>query len=173
MKDKQANTCYCMNRVTIIQCEQHKQTDTNLQKWRRNRLMQMLYDRWGKARQHIEEESVREEKEKQRSSLRLCRRHNRLAESRTVFWGSASGQSQDRNTKHHGQKSALPKDHSNLDFYPDLLIGSEKGNHFTVNAWMKPIMLHQILLPCHPLQCTRFLTVLDVLDFYCYLMLIF
>lgn len=27
---------------------------------------------------------------------------------------------------HHGQKSALPKDHCNLDFYPDLLIVSEK-----------------------------------------------
>lgn len=101
--------------------------DTKLQTWWRGRLMRMPYDRWGNTRQQIEEKSVREKREKRLSSLRSWRRHNRLVDSRTEFWGSASGQSQDRNTTHHGQKSASPKDDSNLDFYPDLLIGSQKG----------------------------------------------
>lgn len=35
---------------------------------------------------------------------------SRFVDSHSEFWGSASGQSQDRNTTHHGIKSGLPKD---------------------------------------------------------------
>lgn len=116
---RQLQSRYSTNRQPNINAE--------LQKWWRGRLMRMPYDRWGNTRQQIGEQSVREKRENWHSFLRLWRRHNRLVDSRTEFWGSASGQSQDRNTTHHGQKSALPKDDSNPDFYPDLLIGSQKG----------------------------------------------